>query len=151
MSEAATRRVLVVANLTESTPRLLEEVGRLARSGCDFTLTVPPERHPDAPDWTPEEGLELVGRAAAGRHVELADCGADAAATIGDLVEQGKCDEIVLSTPPEHHAHWHRHGLPKQIQALGVPVTVIPPDPSGWSYSHGFPDDWVRPEISPLT
>ena len=151
MSEAATRRVLVVANLTESTPRLLEEVGRLARSGCDFTLTVPPERHPDAPDWTPEEGLELVSRAAAGRRVELADCGADAAATIGDLVEQGKCDEIVLSTPPEHHAHWHRHGLPKQIQALGVPVTVIPPDPSGWSYSHGFPDDWVRPEISPLT
>ena len=151
MSEAATRRVLVVANLTESTPRLLEEVGRLARSGCDFTLTVPPERHPDAPDWTPEEGLELVSRAAAGRHVELADCGADAAATIGDLVEQGTCDEIVLSTPPEHHAHWHRHGLPKQIQALGVPVTVIPPDPTGWSYSHGFPDEWVRPEISPLT
>jgi hypothetical protein len=114
-------------------------------------LTVPPERHPDAPDWTPEEGLELVRRAAAGRQVELVDCGGDAAATIGDLVEQGTCDEIVLSTPPEHHTHWHRHGLPKQIQALGVPVTVIPPDPSGWSYSHGFPDDWVRPEISPLT
>jgi hypothetical protein len=57
--------VLVVANLTESTPRLLEEVQRRARSGCDFTLTVPPERHPDAPDWTPEEGLELVRRAAA--------------------------------------------------------------------------------------
>jgi hypothetical protein len=70
--------------------------------------------------------------------VELVDCGGDAAATIGDLVEQGTCDEIVLSTPPEHHTHWHRHGLPKQIQALGVPVTVIPPDPSGWSYSHGF-------------
>jgi len=114
-------------------------------------LTVPPERHPDAPDWTPEEGLELVRRAAPGRSVELVDCGADAAATIGDLVEQGTCDEIVLSTPPEHHAHWHRHGLTKQIQELGVPVTVIPPDPSGWSYSHGFPDGWVRTEISPLT
>ncbi|HEX6654014.1 MAG TPA: hypothetical protein VF072_14815 [Thermoleophilaceae bacterium] len=93
MSEAPTRRVLVVANLTESTPGLLQEVERRARGGCDFTLTV----------------------------------------------------------PPEHHAHWHRHGLTKQIQALGVSVTVIPPDPAGWSYSHGFPDEWVRTEISPLT
>jgi hypothetical protein len=151
MSEVPTRRVLVVANLTESTPRLLEEVERRARGGCDFTLTVPPERHPDAPDWPPEDALELVRRAAKGRPVELVDCGADAAATIGDLVEQGTCDEILLSTPPEHHPHWHRHGLPKQIQALGIPVTVIPPDPTGWSYSHGFPDDWVRTEIGPLT
>jgi hypothetical protein len=151
MSEAATRRVLVVANLTESAPRLLEEVERRARGGCDFTLTVPPERHPDAPDWTPQGALELVRRAAKGRPVELVDCGADAAATIGDLVEQSTCDEILLSTPPEHHTHWHRHGLPKQIQALGIPVTVIPPDPTGWSYSHGFPDDWVRTEIGPIT
>jgi len=30
-------------------------------------------------------------------------------------------------------------------------VTVIPPDPSGWSYSHGFPDDCVRIEAGPLT
>jgi hypothetical protein len=151
MSEAPTRRVLVVANLTESTPRLLEEVERRARGGCDFTLTVPPERHPDAPDWTPEEALELVRRAAKHRPVELVDCGADAAATIGTLVEQGTCDEILLSTPPEHHPHWHRHGLPKQIQALGIPVTAIPPDPTGWSHSHGFPDDWVHPVVGPLT
>ena len=65
--------------------------------------------------------------------------------------EQGTCDEILLSTPPEHHPHWHRHGLPEQIQALGIPVTVIPPDPTGWSYAHGFPDDWVRTEVGPLT
>src|SRR3954453_2099845 len=32
-----------------ATPRLREEVGRRARSGCDFTLMVPPERHPDLP------------------------------------------------------------------------------------------------------
>ena len=116
---------------------MLEEVERRARGGCDFTLTVPPERHPDAPDWPPQEALELVRHAAKGRPVELVDGGADAAATIGDLVEQGTCDEILLSTPPEHHAHWHRHGLPEQIQALGIPVTVIPPDPTGWSYAHG--------------
>jgi hypothetical protein len=151
MSEASTRRLLVVANRTESTPRLLEEIERRAREECEITLIVPPERHPDAPDWTHEVALDLVRRAAQGRPVELVDSGADAAATIGELVESGACDEILLSTPPEHHPHWHRHSLPKRIKALGVPVTVIPPDPSGWSYSHGFPDDWVRVEAGPLT
>ena len=149
MSEDPTRRVLVVANLTESAPLLLEEVERRARGGCAFTLTVPPERHPDASDWAPEDALALVTRAAKGRPVELVACGPDAAAMIGDLVRQGLCDEILLSTPPEHHPHWHRHGLPKQIQELGIPVTVIPPDPAGWTYEHGFPNDWV--EVGPLT
>jgi hypothetical protein len=151
VSAAATRRLLIVANRTESTPRLLEEVERRARSGCDFTLMVPPERHPDAPDWTAEDALELVRRAAGGRPVAYADCGADAAATIGELVGQGAFDEILLCTPREHHEHWHRHSLPKRIQALDIPVSVIPPDSSGWSYEHGFPDDWVRIEVGPLT
>jgi hypothetical protein len=141
----------VVTNRTESTPWLLEEVGRRAGGGCDLTLIVPPERHPDASDWTDDTAMELVQRAAHGRPVTLADCGPDAAVTIGRLVEQDAFDEILLCTPPEHHALWHRHSLPKRIQELGVPVTVIPPDPTGWSYSHGFPDDWVRVEVGPLT
>ena len=151
MSAAATRRVLIVANRTESTPRLLEEVERRARSGCDFTLMVPPERHPDAPDWTAEDALELVRRAAHSRPVVYVDGGADAAAKIGELVEQRAFDEILLCTPREHHEHWHRHSLPKRIRALDIPVSVIPPDSSGWSYAHGFPDDWVRIEVGPLT
>jgi hypothetical protein len=151
MSETPTRRLLIVANRTESTPRLLEEVRRRARDGCDFTLIVPPERHPDAPDWTADQALELIGRAAHGRPVAHVECGPDAAATIGELVEQGACDEILLCTPPEHHPHWHRHSLPKRIQALGIPVSAIPPDSSGWSYSHGFPEEWVHMEVGPLT
>ncbi len=151
MSEAPSRRLLVVANRTESAPRLLEEVERRARGGCEVTLMVPPERHPDAPDWSAQEARKLVQRAAGDGPVVLVECGADAAATIGEFVEQGGCDEILLSTPPKHHAHWHRHSLPKSIQALDIPVTVIPPDPTGWSYSHGFPEDWVRMEAGPLT
>jgi hypothetical protein len=150
-SHAQTRRLLVVANRTESAPRLLDEVTRRATGACEFTLMVPPERHPDAPDWTPQEALELVQRAARGRPVALVDCGGDAAESIGELAESGACDEILLCTPPEHHPHWHRHGLPSRIQALGVPVTVMPPDPTGWSYAHGFPDDWVHVEVGPLT
>jgi hypothetical protein len=150
MSDTRARRLLIVANRTESAPLLLEEVERRARTGCQFKLIVPPERHPDAPDWTPEDALELVQRAAGGCQVQLVDCGVDAAATVGALVAQDACDEILLSTPPEHHPHWHRHGLPDRIQELAIPVTVIPPDPTGWSYAHGFPDEWVRPEVGPL-
>jgi hypothetical protein len=151
MSASQTRRLLVVANRTESAPRLLDEIKARAHDESTFLLMVPPERHPDAPDWTGDQALELVQRAARGRPVELVDPGEDAAATIGDIVSRRDCDEILLCTPPEHHPHWHRHSLPKLIQELGIPVTVIPPDASGWSASHGFPDEWVRIEAGPLT
>jgi hypothetical protein len=151
MTAPPSRRLLVVANRTESTARLLEEVEDRSGTGCQIALMVPPERHPDARDWTPEAALRLVRRAAGGRPVTLVDCGDDAAATIGALVERGECDEILLSTAREHHERWHRHALPKRIKAIGVPVTVIPPDPSGWSYSHGFPPEWIRIEVGPLT
>jgi hypothetical protein len=145
------RRLLVVANRTESAPHLLKEVEQRAHSGCEFMLMVPPERHPDAPDWTEQDALELVQRAARGRPVVPVGCGGDAAATIGALADSGAFDEILVCTPREHHPHWHRHSLTTRIQALGIPVSIIPPDPSGWSYAHGFPDDWVRIEVGPLT
>ena len=151
MTEPQSRRLLVVANRTESAPQLLEGIKERARAGCEIALMVPPERHPEAPDWTPEEALRLARRAAGDRPVTLVDCGEDAAATIGTLVEGGECDEILLSTPREHHEHWHRHTLPKRLIALGIPVTVVPPDRSGWSYSHGFPPEWTRLEVGPLT
>jgi hypothetical protein len=151
MSQAPPRRLLVVANRTESTPKLLVEIERRTQSSCDVTLVIPPERHPDHPDWSPETALELIQRAANGRSVQIVDPGADAAGTIAGLVGDGSCDEILLCTQREHHPHWHRHSLPKRIQELSIPVTVIPPDASGWSYSHGFPDEWVRVQPGPLT
>jgi alkanesulfonate monooxygenase SsuD/methylene tetrahydromethanopterin reductase-like flavin-dependent oxidoreductase (luciferase family) len=150
MTELGPRRLLVVANRTESAPQLLEEVGNRAQAGCQIALLVPPERHPEAPDWTPEDARRLVERAAGGQPVTLVDCGEDAAATIAALVERGECDEILLSTQREHHEHWHRHSLPTRIQELGISVTAIPPDATGWSFSHGFPDEWIRPETGRL-
>jgi len=149
MADTSSRRLLVVANLTEATPQLMAEVKRRAHDGWHIDLMVPPERHPDAPDWTPEEASQLVQRAAGDQPVTLVDCGADAAATIGMLADRRECDEILLSTPREHHEHWHRHTLPKRLEALGIPVTVIPPDSSG---AHGFSEDWmVASQIGPST
>src|SRR5690349_13655742 len=122
MSATASRRLLVVANRTESAPQLMDEVRRRARDGWQIALMVPPERHPDHPDWSPDEACRLVQRAADEQPVTLVDCGEDAAATIGALAERGECDEIVLSTPPEHHEHWHRHSLPRRIAAMDIPV-----------------------------
>jgi hypothetical protein len=85
------------------------------------------------------------------RLVELLSCGDDAAVTIATLAADGAVDEILLSTPPEHHARWHHHSLPNRIHEIGVPVTVIPPDASGWSFAHGYPKDWMRIEVGPLT
>src|SRR3954451_25456738 len=151
MPETPSRRLLVVANHTESVPQLMDQITQRANDGWQIALMVPPERHPDAPDWTPEDACRRVRRAAGGRPVTLVDCGEDAAATIGALAERGECDAILLSTPPEHHERWHRHTLPKRLQAVGIPVTAIAPHDKGWIGNHGFPDDWVRPEICPLT
>lgn len=151
MTESPARRLLVVANRTESAEQLLEVVTKRARAGCELSLMVPPERHPDAPDWTPEIAQDLVSRAADGQPVTIVDPGEDAAATIGALVEKGDYDEILLCTPKEHHERWHHHTLPKRLEEAGIQVTAIPPDPTGWSYSHGFPEGWTRTEIGPLT
>jgi len=141
------RRILIVANRTASTPALLEHVRGCARDGATFTLLIPPETG-DAIDWSASDACRLVG-AAAGTTVETADPGSDAAATVHTLVAEGKCDEVILSSQPEHHRRWFHHDLPQRMQDLGVPVTVIPPEPSGWGPVAGFPPDWVPGAVNP--
>jgi hypothetical protein len=141
MSEAT---VLVVANRTASTPALLAEV-HSRRETCSFGVLVPPEAESD---WSPEDAVRLVGRAAE-QEVAAVEPGENAAATIHDLVERGDYAEIILSTVPEHHHLWHRHGLTDRVQHLGVPVTVIPPDMDNWGPVEGFPEDWTPKAISP--
>jgi hypothetical protein len=136
--------VLVVANRTSSTPALLAEVHRRAET-CRFGLMVPPEAESD---WSLDDALRLVGRAA-GQDVTAVEHGTNAADTIHDLVASGDYQEIVLSTVPEHHHLWHRHGLTDRVQQLGVPVTVIPPELNNWGPVAGFPDDWTPKAVSP--
>ena len=148
MTADPTRRTLVVANRTASTPALLAELGRRAGEGSRFALLVPPERGRDVHDWTPDEAKRLVERACRG-DVERVECGEDAGATIRRLVEERHYDDIVVSTAPEHHARWLHHDLPHRIQHLGVRVTVIPPEP-GWGPIDGFPPEWMPRAVGGL-
>jgi hypothetical protein len=141
------RRILIVANRTASTPALLDRVRARAHEGATFILLIPPETG-DAVDWSSADACRLIG-SAAGRAIETEDPGEDAAGTVHELVVADRCDEVILSTQPEHHARWHHHDLPHRLQNLGIPVTLIPPEPSGWGPVAGFPPEWVPGAVNP--
>jgi len=136
--------VLVVANRTASTPAMLAEVHR-RRDTCSFGVMVPPEAESD---WSADDACRIIGRAAE-QEVSPVEPGENATATIHDLVEGGTYQEIILSTVPEHHHLWHRHGLTDRVQHLGIPVTLIPPELNQWGPIEGFPDGWTPKAASP--
>jgi hypothetical protein len=135
--DVAPHRTLVVANRTAQTPVLLQEIDRLAAARrTAFTLLVPDTSSKRA-DWTLEEALKEVRKAARGpAGLRAADVdglvgGKDAFESVRRALERDDFDAVVISTLPERDSEWLRQELPRHVRALGVPVTVItPPEPS---------------------
>jgi hypothetical protein len=126
MSERVTR-ILIVANRTAAAPRLLDEVRRRADAGrCRFSLLIPDVRARGAADWTLEIALPLLRRAAKSE-VEGLLGGPEPLASVKEALAEGDYDEIIVSTLPKRFSRWIGQDLIKQIERLGLPVTVITP------------------------
>src|SRR4051794_33245659 len=127
-------RTLVVANLTAQTPILLQEIERRAAARpTGFTLLVPGTRR--RVDWTLEAGVAAISAAARGAdgrrpaHVDGLVGDADAFASVKRAVETGDFDDVLISTLPKRRSEWLRTDLPRRVETLGLPVTVITPPP----------------------
>jgi hypothetical protein len=140
---APTHRTLVVANRTAGTHVLLQEIDRrAAEEPTAFVLLIPDVASKKAADWTLNEGLKSLQRAARGStghrpaQVEGLVGGADAFESIERALADGDFDDVVISTLPKRTSEWLKRDLPARVEKLAVPVTVItPPKPQRMTFA----------------
>src|SRR5258705_10749638 len=123
--EAASRRILVVANRTAATPSLIETVRTHAAEGrCSFALLIPNEPRKGGADWTMETAIPLLERAAGGP-VERIIGKEDAFEAVESALQDPGFDEAIVSTLPKRVSEWLRRDLPHRIQNLGFPAPTV--------------------------
>lgn len=136
MTDSA-RRVLIVANRTAATEKLLEAVGERAQAGpATFHLLVPATPHGlhrvvDPEDAGQEEAeaqlalalerLRDVTGAEVTGHVGVAD----PMAAISDALHRQDADELIISTLPRRLSRWMHLDLPSKVRGMGKPVTHV--------------------------
>lgn len=134
------RSVLLVANRTATTDRLVEAVAERARQGAErFHLVVPAapqglHRVVDPEVAGREEARAQLDAAlpslseAAGTEVSGEVGDADPLAAIQDALARDSFDEIVVSTLPRRVSRWLRCDLPSRARGLGLPVAHVEAD-----------------------
>jgi hypothetical protein len=134
MASPRTHRTLIVANRTASTPLLLQEVDRRAgEEPTEFVLLIPDVSSKKAADWSLNEGLKSLRRAARGStghrpvHVEGLVGGPDPFESIKRALAEGDFDDVIISTLPKRTSEWLKRDLPARVEKLDVPLMVITP------------------------
>jgi hypothetical protein len=123
--EAASRRILIVANRTAATPLLMDAVRTRAGEGpCTFALLIPNEPRKGGADWTFDTAIPLLERAAGGPVERIVGQQEPFEAVESALRDPG-FDEVIVSTLPRRVSEWLRRDLPHRIEKLGVPVTTV--------------------------
>ena len=126
MSDQPSKRVLIVANRTAATPRLMEAVrDRRLQGPCEFALLIPDVTDRKRADWTLETALPLLRRA--GGRIEGIVVGEEPFQSVSDAVREGDFDEIIISTLSKKTSKWLRRDLVHRIEGLGLPVTAVQP------------------------
>jgi hypothetical protein len=127
MDAPAQHRTLIVANLTASTPFLLQEVSRLAAERpTRFSLLVPNVDAAKRADWSLETAEKLLSRAAESP-VKGSLGGEDPLESIREALAAATYDDVLISTLPKPRSEWLRKDLPTRVSELGIPVSVITP------------------------
>ena len=130
------RNVLVVANVTSTSPELIAALKRrAAQQPSAFTLLVPANPFGGgraAATAKLEEALAQLREA--GLEVEGSVGGADPCVAVSDAWDPKRYDEIIVSTLPMRVSKWLHAGLPERIERItGAPVTHVvsePPKPA---------------------
>jgi hypothetical protein len=126
MESTPSRRVLVVANRTAAAPDLLDAVTRYRHErATTFALLIPDAPSSPDTDWTLEQALPLLERAAGGPVEGLTGSGGDPFDAVRNVLEDGSYDRVIISTLPKRVSKWLRRDLPGRVKALGIPVEVI--------------------------
>ena len=127
-SHTGTTRVLIVAHRTAATPGLIAAVReRAARGPCSFALLVPrPYWDPDTDEaaLTLELAIPLLEEAAGG-HVDGLVGDPDPLEAVREALAAERFDEAIVSTLPARVSRWLHRDLPRRVEALGLPVTVV--------------------------
>ena len=127
MEPAQVTRVLIVANRTASTHRLIEAVRSRAKAGpCEFALLIPDVTDRKAADWTLETAQQSLRPAARGKLEGLVG-GPDPFESVKAAVHEGSFDEIIVSTLSKKTSKWLRRDLIRRVKSLGLPTTVVTP------------------------
>ena len=132
MPPSSSHRTLVVANLTAATPLLLDEIERRAAArSTEFVLLIPNVTSRKAADWTLNEALVAIRRAARGltgyRAAEVRGLlgGPDPFDSIKQVLASEHFDDVIISTLPKRRSEFLRRDLPHRVEELGIPVMVI--------------------------
>jgi hypothetical protein len=130
MDSPSPHRTLIVANLTASTPFLLQEVERRAgERPTTFSLLIPNVDTRKVTDWSPDTAVKLLTKAAGGPVEARVGSADDAFESVSSALADGGYDDVLISTLPKRASEWLRRDLPTRVERLGIPVSVVtPPD-----------------------